>query len=195
MTETKLSVPSNTYWVVPGAFLAGSHPALVDDRVEERLSALLAAGIRTFIDLTEQHETDGYAVVLQCLAEERGMEVAYFHFPICDHSVPSAWTMGRILDVIDRVVADGRPMFVHCFGGIGRTGTAVGCHLRRRGGATRLDVMARIAELRQDMPIALEVSPHAPEQVLMVENLGVKRRNSALCRCLCYTVVRAAVRG
>jgi hypothetical protein len=31
-------------------------------------------------------------------------------------------------------------------------------------------VMAKIAELRQGMPIAREISPHAPEQVLMVEN-------------------------
>jgi hypothetical protein len=171
LTETKLPVPhANTYWVVPGAFLAGGHPALVDDHVEKRLSALLAAGIRTFIDLTEQHETDGYAVVLQCLAEERGVEVAYLHIPARDRSVPSAWTMGRMLDVIDRAVADGRPVFVHCFGGIGRTGTVVGCHLRRCGRATRRDVMARIAELRQGMAIAREVSPHAPEQVLMVEN-------------------------
>ncbi len=77
MTETKLPAPlAITYWVVPGAFLAGGHPALVDNNVEERLSALLAAGLRTFIDLTEQHETDGYAVPLQCLAEERGMEAA-----------------------------------------------------------------------------------------------------------------------
>jgi len=171
MTETKLPAPlANTYWVVPGAFLAGGHPALVDDHVEERLSALLAAGLRTFIDLTEQHETDGYAVVLQCLAEERGVEVAYLHFPICDRSVPSAWMMGRILDVIDRAIADERPVFVHCFGGIGRTGTAVGCHLRRCGRAARDDVMVRIAELRQGMAIAREVSPHVPEQVLMVEN-------------------------
>ncbi len=170
MNET-LPVPfANTYWVAPDAFLAGGHPALVDDHLEERLSPLLAAGIRTFIDLTEQHETDGYAVVLQCLAEQRGVEVAYLHFPICDRGVPTSWMMGRILDVIDRAAADGRPVFVHCFGGIGRTGTVVGCHLRRHGRATREDVMAKIAELRQGLAIAREISPHAPEQVLMVEN-------------------------
>jgi len=173
MSETTLPAPlANTYWVTPGEFLAGGHPALVDDQVEERLVALLAAGVRTFIDLTEQFETDGYAVVLQCLAAERGVEVAYLQFPICDRSVPSSWVMARILDLIDRALADGRPVYVHCFGGIGRTGTVVGCHLRRRGRVTREDVMARIAELRQDMAgaMAREVSPHAPEQVLMVEN-------------------------
>ena len=171
MTESKVPAPlANSYWVVPGKFLAGGHPALVDALVEELLSALLAAGVRTFIDLTEQHETDGYAVALQCLAGEREMETAYLHFPICDRSVPSAWTMARILDVIDRSMADGRPVYVHCFGGIGRTGTVVGCHLRRRTGATQKDVMLKIADLRRDMPFAWEVSPHAPEQVLMVEN-------------------------
>ena len=171
MTEPKMPGPlANTYWVVPGAFLAGGHPALVDDLMEARLSALLAAGLRTFIDLTEHHETDGYAVTLECVAGKRGVEVAYMHIPICDRSVPSAWTMARILDVIDLSVADGRPVFIHCFGGIGRTGTVVGCHLRRRGRATQGDVMAKIAELRQGMPIAREISPHAPEQVRMVEN-------------------------
>ena len=59
--------------------------------------------------------------------------------------------------------------FVHCFAGIGRTGTVVGCHLRRHKRATAGDVMARIAELRQAMPIAVEISPHAAEQETMVE--------------------------
>jgi hypothetical protein len=45
----------------------------------------------------------------------------------------------------------------------------VGCHLRRHRRATAKNVMARIAELRQAMPIASEISPHVPEQVQMVE--------------------------
>lgn len=159
-----------TYWVVPELFLAGAHPAVEGDTAEAKLSALLKAGVRTFIDLTETHETSGYAVPLQCLAEERGLEVACLHMPVRDRSVPSAWMMTRVLDVIDRAMADRRPVFVHCFGGIGRTGTVVGCYLQRRGRVTAETVMAHIAELRGNLAAALGPSPHTPEQVGMVEN-------------------------
>jgi hypothetical protein len=171
MSETKPPVPyPNTYWVVAGQFLAGENPEVNDDQtLEKNLSALLAAGIRTFIDLTEERELDGYAFILRCLAEERGLEVTYLRIPIPDRSVPSAWTLRCILDLIDRSIADQRPVFIHCFAGIGRTGTVVGCHIRRHQHATAKNVMSRIAELRQAMPIAFEISPHVPEQVLMVE--------------------------
>jgi protein-tyrosine phosphatase len=172
MTKTQPPGPyANTYWVVPGRFLAGENPEEIAERAtEDRLSALLAAGIRTFIDLTEEHERNGYALVLRCLAEERGVEVTYLRIPIPDRSVPPVWTLRCILDVIDRSMADERAVFVHCFAGIGRTGTVVGCHLQRHARAKKADVMAQIAELRKAMPIGMEVSPHAPEQVLMVEN-------------------------
>ena len=170
MSNAMPPVPyANTYWIVPGQFLAGENPEVCDEQtLEENLSALLAAGVRTFIDLTEERETNGYALILRGLAEERGLEVTYLRVPIPDRCVPSAWTLRCILDLIDRSMADQRGVFVHCFAGIGRTGTVVGCHLRRHQHATAETVMARIAELRQSMPIALEISPHAPEQVQMV---------------------------
>ena len=70
--------------------------------------------------------------------------------------------------MIDRSISDGRAIFVHCFAGLGRTGTVVGCHLQRLGRSTRENVMAVIADLRQGMPIAPEISPHMLEQVSMV---------------------------
>ena len=68
-------------------------------------------------------------------------------------------------------MTDQRPAFVYCFAGIGRTGTVVGCHLRRHQRATPKNVMARISKLRQAMPMALEISPHVEEQVQMVEGV------------------------
>lgn len=46
------------YWVVPGKFLAGEYTGDVDETASrQKINALLAAGIRAFIDLTT--EMDG----------------------------------------------------------------------------------------------------------------------------------------
>ena len=41
--------------------------------------------------------------------------------------------MRRVLDAIDKDIADGRTVYVHCWGGIGRTGMVIGCWLVRHG--------------------------------------------------------------
>ena len=170
--ETNPPVPiTNTYWVLSRQLLAGEYPGDCDQQVAEtRISALLDAGIRTVMDLTEENEiVPGYSGLLRALAEDRRTEMTYMRVPIPDRSAPSVWTMRCILDVLDRSLADENPAFVHCFAGIGRTGTVVGCYLKRHGLATDQDVMARIAELRRCMPYAGNPSPQTPEQVRMVK--------------------------
>lgn len=169
-TPAPLPYP-NTYWAVPGQLLAGEHPGDVNDPgVETQLRALLAAGVRTFVDLTEEHETQGYSILLRGFAEEHGLKTTYRRVPIPDRGVPAQSTMRRVLDLLDRSIAEKNPAFVHCFAGIGRTGTVVGCYLQRHGLTTGESVMARIAELRKGMPIGGEISPHTPQQVHLVEN-------------------------
>ena len=172
MSQSNVDVPyADTFWVIPSQFLAGEHPTEYEEAgTITRLSALLDAGIRTFIDLTEEQEMKGYHRLLRTVAGSRRIDFTYLRIPIPDRGVPSIWTLSCILDVIDRSVAATNPVFVHCFAGIGRTGTVVGCHLKRHGLATQRDVIAKIAELRQRMPSGSESSPHPPEQVWMVEN-------------------------
>jgi protein-tyrosine phosphatase len=172
MSAPKPTVPfPNTYWVVPEKFLAGEHPVDVKEEVSRaRVSRLLEAGIRTFVDLTEEQELKSYYPLLRGLAEEQLIEVTFVRLPIPDRGVPSVWTLRCILDLVDRSLADENPVFVHCFAGRGRTGTVVGCYLKRHGLATEADVIMKIAELRRFMPIAEESSPHTPLQVRMAEN-------------------------
>ena len=100
--DTNLATPlANTYWVIPGLVLAGEHPGESDrDIVEKKLVALLEAGIRTFIDLTDEDEINedaklvpSYRGQLRTLTDERRIDITFMRIPIQDRDVPSVWTM------------------------------------------------------------------------------------------------------
>lgn len=112
-----------------------------------KLRALLREGIDHFIDLTEAGEgLEPYAGIAVQEAGRLGVEVAHERHPIVDLSVPtSRQEMADILDAIDAALDDGKNLYLHCWGGVGRTGTVVGCWLARRG-RTGQGALAQVAE-------------------------------------------------
>ena len=108
--------------------VAGGYPGHQDlDLVPGRLWALRDAGVTTFVDLTEEGELLPYADVLP-----DGM--THRRHPIRDVSIPrDPAEMVAILDTIDQARAAGQTVYLHCWGGVGRTGTVVGCYLARHG--------------------------------------------------------------
>jgi len=124
------------YWVVPGRLCAGEYPL-------ERLELLQAAGVDAFVDLTEEGEYGVPSYVARLDGH------AHVRFPIRDRGVPDREQMTEILDHVDGALAEGRIVYLHCLGGIGRTGMAVACHLIR-GGASPEEALASIAAWRSD---------------------------------------------
>ena len=155
-----------SYWLNDGMLLAGEYPGSYDlVATREKLAKFLDAGIRTFVNLTESSEPlTKYDGVLQDLSEERGLETKHLRFAIRDAAVPTEPDlMTRIVATIRDEIAAGRPVYVHCWGGIGRTGTVLGCWLVEEGldGTAAIE---RIAELRSDTPDRGRRSPETDEQ-------------------------------
>ena len=142
---------SNSYWVVEGMLAAGEYPgSLSPEEARIRLRKFLDAGIRVFLDLTEEGELRPYAGFLDEEAGHLGIDAEWARLPIRDVSVPTIPQMRGILCVIRAAMDAGKPVYIHCWGGIGRTGTAMGCYLVETGlsGPASLH---RLAELWQSV--------------------------------------------
>lgn len=170
MTETPIP---ESYWVVPGQFLAGGYPASTrgDEATRLRLSAMLEAGIDTFFDLTRPGELPSYRSILQEQARRYNLPADYHSEAILDRGLPTVAQMTGLLDAIDAALAAGRKVYLHCWGGIGRTGTTVGCWLVRHGlsgerALARLDELYRTSEQSRYFPR----SPETDAQVAFILN-------------------------
>ncbi|KAK1224478.1 hypothetical protein PQX77_012591 [Marasmius sp. AFHP31] len=155
MSKRSRPIP-NSYWATP-LLLACEYPWTPKNPYKPKLDALLLAGVRTFIDLTESGEllpyyTDGLNNnVLFHRATRLGIspaEIEYHRFPIRDRSLPSSLSLlHSILACLSENAQAGRICAVHCRGGIGRTGMVIGCWLVQSGiaqdGEEALEIIAR----------------------------------------------------
>jgi protein-tyrosine phosphatase len=162
----------SSYWVVPRELMAGYYPSAPSSaEATGKLAAMEKAGIRHVVNLMEPSERnwDGEPFrPYETAFAARGISCA--RMPIIDVSIPSVAEMTAILDDIDGSIADGAPVYVHCRGGKGRTGAAVGCWLIRHGLAKPEDAVARIAELQGPARGLLSPSPETEEQRAFVRD-------------------------
>ena len=166
-----------SYWVYEDMLLAGFYPGSDhQDIMTAKLTALLDSGIRYFISLMEPDEVDhkgkpfvNYVPALQRLAEQRGITVACHNFPIPDQDITTQGNMESIITIINHAMFELQtPVYVHCWGGKGRTGTVVGCWLTDRGLATGDSALALVQGLRKNDPHAHLASPETGAQYRFV---------------------------
>ena len=173
MSESPFIVPiPNSYWVHSGTLLAGEYPGSRDDESStDRLTNFIKSGIDTFIDLTQDGELPSYSVLLQEHARGNNIDVTYTRLPIVDFGLPSFKQMTMILDKVDRSLESGKKVYVHCWGGVGRTGTVIGCYLVRHG-AKPLDALDQLSAWWQSIPkrIFHPRTPETDEQIQFVLN-------------------------
>ena len=164
---------SQSYWVVPGRFLAGEYPGLGNDKAgtRTRLKAFLNAGFEEFIDLTTENERPQYSSMLKHEAESIGLVVRHHRFSFPDFSVPSQAKMVSALDAIDAALTASHTVYLHCVGGIGRTGITVGCHLIRHGMEPR-DALRQLRELYRAslQSLIVPTTPETEEQTRFILN-------------------------
>lgn len=145
------------YWVEQGRLVAGPYPGH-----PAKLARLRRLGVTLVVDLTEPGE---YGLEFYDALLAPGMRA--IRKPVRDFTAPSPAEMREILDLIDAELAAGGVVYVHCYGGVGRTGTVVGCHVVRNGTPPDQAIEA-IARLREGTRDAYRSSPESEEQRALI---------------------------
>ncbi len=171
-SETPPRPIDHCYWVVPGKLLAGDYPRTLDEESSrEKLAQLTDAGVTAFIDLTEPNEPTANREPMKPYACLLGDGISHDRFAIRDQCTPDSqsWTK-QILDAIDNYMAAGETVYVHCWGGVGRTGTIIGCWLARHGesGDAALKELAKL--WKKNPKSKWRASPETLEQVQYVRD-------------------------
>lgn len=151
---------AESYWAVDGAVLAGKYPgAKADAEARAKIADLLAGGVKTFVDLTEDGELLPYAHLLPA-------DATHHRIAVRDVTCPSREQVREALELIDAGRSCG-VVYVHCRGGCGRTGVIIGAYLVRHG-ALPAQALERVRELTR--ALWTKPCPETPAQIAMIES-------------------------
>lgn len=172
-----------TWWIEEGAILGGPFPGAPDsgDAQDKIWTLVEDFGVRTFVNLQEEDElgTGGapFPDYMRLVPEHHEHEVHQVRVPIADMSAATDEQVERVLSEINARRHLGL-VYVHCWGGHGRTGTIAGCHLRDLG-LSASDALAQVTTARaHDGYLATQPSPQTDAQRAVIEAWTPQHRPS-----------------
>jgi len=112
-------------WIEPHCLAASGIPLDAKD-----IQSLHGQGIRAILSLTEPPLFRQREITATLLDE---LDIAYFHVPVRDQFPPDALQAQQIIQIIDSMQVQQRPLLIHCHAGVGRTGTILHFYYLTRG--------------------------------------------------------------
>lgn len=150
--------------------LAGAYSGDLSSHVRAaKVAAFREIGLTHVISFMEADELDHSGRPFAPYAPEfEALGVAVQRHPIRDVTAPSVALVTEILDDIDDALLHNGVVYVHCWGGRGRTGTIIGCWMVRHGWVAPDDAVAELALLRSGCVDARIRAPDTSDQVARV---------------------------
>ncbi|KAJ8599081.1 hypothetical protein CTAYLR_007617 [Chrysophaeum taylorii] len=171
-------------WVLPGRLMVGAFPGMPEDEENARmLTSILRMGVTTFVCLqreydpraTEDQWRNGSALrpyfgsavdIAAQLDDEPKRQLSFLHFGIEDCNVGEDAAVTKFaVDLAERLRATNEVVYLHCWGGHGRTGTIVCLLLHLLYGVDDRSALVRCQFVHDTRRIPIAVgSPQTPKQ-------------------------------
>ena len=180
-------------WVMPGWLLVGAYPASVNDEENySLLSSILVQGVSMFVCLQKEYQTEGVTEemwrhglalrpyfdsaleVTKLLRADENLakqnvritpELKFVHFPIEDCSVGDDDAVLELAEQLVEHLLHGETLYVHCWGGHGRTGTLICIMLHMMYEMEAIDAMRRCQFVHDLRRVPIQVgSPQTQAQ-------------------------------
>lgn len=135
-SKSKFIGPNGFHWVAPDQLAGCPMPGIVAP-LEYDLSALRDVGITVLINLTERELPE------ETLAQ---YGIRSVQFKIEDRRAPPVMWIKMLLVQIDKLLAKGDVLAIHCLAGLGRTGTVLGAWLIKKG-LTAEEALKRLRQI------------------------------------------------
>lgn len=172
--------PIRNSYMVTDRIYGGEYPIDYDEKKSiEKIRRFESFGITHFIDLTEEGELRPYKQLLDS-------EIQHVRYPIKDVSVPASVEsvkelIARILDILED--NDRNKVYIHCRGGVGRTGTIVGCLLSLHHNYDYKETMDALKTAFSDCPKSVYMtSPQTREQCNFIAKFTEEIKQEELYR-------------